>query len=121
MTSDNTREFDRMYLSDNCPKFSETIVLSLLTHYLKLAHPEIKHLISYADTSAGKTGTIYRAANYRFEKAIKADFYILPSGERIHPVTMWHRHRTRKKEVLEKIYPGIKKADGQQLKFVYDL
>lgn len=121
VTSDNTREFDRMYLSDNCPKFSETIVLSLLTHYLKLAHPEIKHLISYADTSAGKTGTIYRAGNYRFEKAIKADFYILPSGERVHPVTMWHRHKTRVWEVLQKIYPGIKKAEGSQLKFVYDL
>lgn len=121
ITSDNTREFDRMWLSDNMPKFSETIVLSLLSHYLRKAHPEIKHLISYADTSAGKTGTIYKAGNYRFEKAIKADFYILPSGERVHPVTMWHRHQTRKWSVLQGLYPGIKKANGEQLKFVLDL
>lgn len=119
--ADDTREFDRMYLSDVMPKFSETIVLSLLTHYLRKAYPQIKHLISYADTSAGKTGTIYRAGNYRFEGAIKADFYILPSGERVHPVTMWHRHKTRRWDVLEGIYPGIKKATGKQLKFVYDL
>lgn len=119
--ADDTREFDRMYLSDVMPKFSETIVLSLLTHYLRKAYPQIKHLISYADTSAGKTGTIYRAGNYRFEGAIKADFYILPDGERVHPVTMWHRHKTRVWEVLQKIYPGIKKAEGSQLKFVYDL
>ena len=121
LDSDDTREFDRMWLSDNCPKFSETIVLSLLVHYLKKAHPEIKHLISYADTSAGKTGTIYKAGNFRFEKAIKADFYILENGERVHPVTMWHRHRTRVWAVLQEIYPNIRKADVYQLKFVYDL
>ena len=118
---ENTREFDRMWLSDNMPKYSETITLSLLTHYLRMRHPEIKHLISYADTSAGKTGTIYKAGNYRLEEKLKADFYVLPDGERIHPVTMWHRHKTRVMDVLKKIYPGIKKADGYQLKFVKDL
>lgn len=117
----NTREFDRMWLSDNMPKYSETITLSLLTHYLRMRHPEIKHLISYADTSAGKTGTIYKAGNYRLEEKLKADFYVLPDGERIHPVTMWHRHKTRVMDVLKRIYPGIKKADGYQLKFVKDL
>ena len=103
------------------PKYSETITLSLLTHYLRERHPEIKHLISYADTSAGKTGTIYKAGNYRLESKLKADFYVLPDGERIHPVTMWHRHKTRVMGVLKKIYPGIRKADGYQLKFVKDL
>lgn len=117
----NTREFDRMWLSDNMPKYSETITLSLLRHYLRMKHPEIKHLISYADTSAGKTGTIYKAGNYRLEDKIKADFYVLPNGERIHPVTMWHRHKTRAMQTLKRIYPGIKKADGYQLKFVSDL
>lgn len=118
---ENTREFDRMWLSDKMPKYSETITLSLLTHYLRMRHPEIKHLISYADTSAGKTGTIYKAGNYRLYEKIKADFYVLPNGERIHPVTMWHRHKTRVMDVLKRIYPGIKKADGYQLKFVKDL
>lgn len=121
MTPDNTREFDRMWLSDAMPKFSETITLSLLHKFLQKRHPEIKHLISYSDTSAGKTGTIYKAANYRFDSAIKADFYILRNGERVHPVTMWHRHGTRAWDFLQKQYPGIRKAEGQQLKFIKDL
>lgn len=121
LEADSTREFDRMFLTDVPPKFSETIVLSLLIHYLKKVHPEIKHLISYADTSAGNNGTIYKAGNFKFIKKIKADFYILNNGERVHPVSMWHRHGTRKWEVLKSIYPDIKKADGFQLKFVYDL
>ena len=95
LNADKTREFDRMWLDDIMPKFSETIVISLLHHFLRKAHKEIKHLISYADTSAGMTGTIYRAASYRLVAELKADFYILANGERVHPVTMWHRHGTR--------------------------
>lgn len=118
---EDVREFDRMYLTDEMPKYSETICLSLLHHYLRRAHPEIKVLISYADTSVGNKGTIYKAANYELVGRIKADMYVLPNGERIHPVTMWHRHRTRCWSFLEKQYPGIKKAEGEQLKFIYKL
>ena len=119
--TDTTREFDRMWLSDDMPKFSETITLSLLHHFLRKAHPEVKTLISYADTSAGNKGTIYKAANYRLDAKIKADFYILESGERVHPVSMWHRHGTRSWEFLQKHYPNIRKADGYQLRFVFEL
>lgn len=112
------REFDRMWLSDEMPKYSETICLSLLHHYLKATHKEIKYLISYADTSIGNKGTIYKAANYELVDTLKADFYVLPSGERIHPVTMWHRHKTRKWSVISSLYEGIRKANGFQLKFL---
>lgn len=112
------REFDRMWLSDDMPRFSESICLSLLHHYLRATHKEIKYLISYADTSIGNTGTIYKAANYELIDTLKADFYVLPSGERIHPISMWHRHRTRTWEVISKIYPDIQKAEGCQLKFL---
>lgn len=118
---DEIREFDRMWLNDVMPKYSETIVLSLLHKYLKKRYPMIKVLISYSDTSVGNNGTIYRASNYELIDDIKADFYILPSGERVHPVTMWHRHKTRAWETLNQLYPGIKKADGRQLKFAYRL
>lgn len=116
---DEVREFDRMWLSDVMPKYSETIVLSLFHHYMRRAHPEVKVLISYADTSAGNTGTIYRAANYQLVDRLKADFYQLPSGERVHPVSMWHRHKTRAWDFLQRQYPGIVHIrDGEQLKFI---
>lgn len=121
MNSDEVREFDRMWLSDDMPKFSETITLSLLHKFLQKAYPQIKTLISYADTSAGNKGTIYKAANYKLVAELKADFYILANGERVHPVSMWHRHKTRAWNVMIELYPGIKKADGKQLKFIYNL
>jgi len=114
-------EFDRMWLSDIMPKFSETITLSLLHKFLKIRYKNLKALISYCDTSVGNKGTIYKAGNYKLIDELKADFYILENGERIHPVTMWHRHKTRKWNFLQKIYPNIKKANGKQLKFIYHL
>jgi hypothetical protein len=114
-------EFDRMWLSDIMPKYSETITLSLLHKFLKIRYKNLKALISYCDTSVGNNGTIYKAGNYKLIDELKADFYILENGERIHPVTMWHRHKTRKWEFLKKIYPKIKKANGKQLKFIYYL
>ena len=121
--SNEVREFDRMWLSDDMPKFSETITISLLHHYLRKVHPEIKHLISYADNSddVGNVGTIYKAANYRLVGKIKSDFYILESGERVHPITMWHRHKTRKWSFLIKQYPNIRKSQGYQMKYIFDL
>jgi hypothetical protein len=121
VTGENACEFDRMWLDDALPKFSETIVLSCLDHYLRVKYPSIKYLISYADGSTGRTGTIYKAANYKSLGSIKADFYILPSGERVHPVTMWHRHGTREWKTLQTIYPGIKKAEGRQYRFIRQL
>ena len=121
MLPESVREFDRMWLSDDMPKFSETICLSLLHNFLRAAHPEIKYLISYADTSVGNNGTIYKAANYKLVGQIKADFYILESGERVHPITMWHRHGSRAWSLMQSIYPRIRKADGFQLKFVIHL
>lgn len=118
---DEIREFDRMWLSDNMPKFSETITLSLLHLFLKSVYPSIKFLVSYADTSVGNNGTIYKAANYKLIDDIKADFYILQTGERVHPVTMWHRHKSRAWSLMKRLYPNIKKASGRQLKFMYKL
>ena len=114
-------EFDRMWLSDEMPKFSETITLSLLHKFLKLRYKDLKAVVSYSDTSVGNFGTIYKAANYKLIQQTKVDFYILETGERVHPVSMWHRHKTRAWEYLISKYKNIKKAEGYQLKFIYTL
>lgn len=119
LNPDEVREFDRMWLNDKMPKFSESITLSLLHKFLQNNYPKLKALISYSDTSVGNFGIIYKASNYEFLGDIKADFYILSNGERVHPVSMYHRHKSRAWALLQSLYPGIKKADGRQLKFIY--
>lgn len=116
-------EFDRMWLNDLMPKFSETITISLLHNFLKLKFKDLKAIISYSDNSedVNNTGVIYKASNYKLIDELKSDFYITEQGERIHPVSMWHRHKTRTWDFLQKQYPNIRKAKGNQLKFIYYL
>lgn len=111
----NWCEFDRMWLSDDLPKFSESRLISLLFFFLKFRFPNIKFVITYADESAGNSGIIYQATNAIEIEGKEVDFYILPNGERVHPVTMWHRHGTRTFATLEGIYPGIIRVRGNNV------
>ena len=53
---------------------------------------------------------------------VNVDFYQLSNGERIHPVSMWHRHKTRAIDFLKKEYPGIKHiTDEYQYRYLYIL
>lgn len=88
ITATNFCEFDRMWLSDELPKFSESRTIGSLLSYIKQVHPRIKFIITYADESAGNKGTIYKATNAIQLEPVQCDFYLLPDGERIHPVSM---------------------------------
>jgi len=123
ITKDNYCEFDRMWLSDELPKYAESQVISLLLSYLKQVYPRIKFVITYADGSVGNKGIIYKATNAKPIGKIPVDFYILTSGERVHPISMYHRHKTRAWAFLQKQYPNIKHVKGTeyQYKFLYIL
>ena len=114
-------EFDRMWLSDDMPKYSETCVIGLLHTWLRKAQPQIAVIRSWSDTGEGNQGTIYRAANYNYVRQVGNAFYLLPSGRKIHRVTLWHMHGTpgNRWDWLQQKYPGIKKLDGDQLLFEY--
>jgi hypothetical protein len=119
ITTDNYCEFDRMWLSDEMPKFSESQVISKLLKYIKKNYPKIKFIITYADGSAGNKGTIYQATNAIKLEPIMCDFYLLPDGERVHPVSMWHRHKTRAWDKMKELYPGIKHIKGTKDNPIY--
>ena len=116
-------EFDRMWLSDDMPKLSETCVIGLLHTWLRKARPEIRVIASWSDTSEGNFGTIYKAANYQYVKATPSPFYRLPWGRKVHRVSLWHWHgkQGNRWAWLQQRYPGIQKIEGDQLLFEYEL
>jgi len=122
ITKDNYCEFDRMWLSDELPKYSESQTIGILLSYLKNVYPKIKFVITYADGSAGNTGIIYQATNAISIGKVHVDFYLLASGERVHPVSMYHRHGTRAWKFLQDKYLGIKHIqDDWQYRYLYIL
>jgi hypothetical protein len=119
ITVDNYCEFDRMWLSDELPKNSESQTISKLLSHLKRNHKRIKFVITYADGSAGNKGVIYQATNAIRLPPIMCDFYVLSNGERVHPVSMWHRHKSRAWKLMQELYPGIKHIKGTKKSPLY--
>ncbi len=60
-----TWELSRLWIDDCVPRNAETWMIGKAIRYVRRNHREVKHIVSYADPSAGHTGTIYRAANFR--------------------------------------------------------
>lgn len=84
-----TWELARLYLLDDVPKNAETWLIAQSVKYIKRSHPEVKHLVSYADPSAGHKGTIYRAGNWRSDgrtdderKSPRCDYYDATTGKK---------------------------------------
>lgn len=119
ITLENHYEFDRMWLSDDLPKYSESQVIGLLLSYIKQVHKEIQFIITYADEAMGNTGVIYQATNAIYLGKHKTQFYILPNGERTHAVSLWHKYGTSTKEFLKK--EGITAQETYQHRYLYIL
>lgn len=82
-------ELARVYLLDNIPRNAETWLIGQSVKYIKRNHRDVKHLLSYADPSAGHSGTIYKAANWRLDgrtdderKTPRCDYYDERTGKK---------------------------------------
>ena len=71
-------EIKRLALSDDCPKNSESRVIAITLRLIRKSCPHILGVITYADTEAGHTGIIYRAAGFEYRglTAPKTDLFI---------------------------------------------
>lgn len=59
-----TWELARLYLLDEIPRNAETWLISESIRHIRRNRPDVEFLVSYADPSAGHSGTIYRASNW---------------------------------------------------------
>ena len=59
-----TWELARVYLLDEVPRNAETWLIAQSIKHIKRKFPDVQHLLSYADPSAGHTGVIYKAGNW---------------------------------------------------------
>lgn len=59
-------ELVRLWLSDVCPKNSESRVIAIALRMLFIANPHIEVVGAYADTVAGHVGTVYKASGWEF-------------------------------------------------------
>jgi hypothetical protein len=114
-------ELNRLWIDDELGMNSESKTISLCLKYVKQRKPELKWIISFADGMMGKVGTIYQATNFIYTGFRKdGGIWMTKDGERLHSVSLWHKHGTISRSVLEGIYgKPLYKVFGGQHRYFY--
>lgn len=100
-TDYNTLELIRLFSFDYCPKNTESYCISQSIKQLKIDLPEVKMLVSYADSSAGHIGYIYQSSNWIFIGTGSNERKIFIDGERQHRRSLYGKYGTSSIEVLK--------------------
>ena len=129
-------ELNRMAFDEVLPRNSESRAISMSIKLIKKNAPQIKWIVSFADGCSCGDGTIYRASNFVLTD-IKPNYnlVLLPSGEKIHKMTLESNPTTPRKELGGKSYyeitggkfdfkkyveyTGGKILAGYQLRYIY--
>jgi len=77
-------ELRRMVLDPSCPKNTASFFMAKIIKWLK-NNTKVDTVYSFADTSVGHQGTIYKAANFKFVKETPASIHVYWNGKRYHP------------------------------------
>lgn len=76
-------ELKRLCCIDNTPKNTESYFIGYTLRWLK-KNTTVKKVISYADSSFGHTGIIYKASNFEYLGTTQPGKVIIYKGERYH-------------------------------------
>ena len=119
--SDEYLELNRLWISDKLGKNAESNAISKSLKWVKQHKPNLKWIISFADGMMGKVGTIYQATNFVYTGYRKdGGIWMTKEGERLHSVSIWHKHKTINRGVLEGIYgKPLYKVFGGQHRYFY--
>lgn len=129
-------ELNRMAFDEYLPRNSESRCIGLSLRLIKKNAPQIKWVVSFADGCSCGDGTIYRASNFVLT-AIRPNHNLvqLPSGEKIHKITLESNPTCPRPELGGKCYYDVtggkfdfrkyvdavhgKVLVGYQLRYVY--
>lgn len=129
-------ELNRMAFDEKLPRNSESYCIGKSIRLIRKNAPQIKWIISFADGCSCGDGTIYRASNFVLTD-IKENKNLceLPTGEKIHKMTLESNPTTPRKELGGKSYYDVtggafafkkyvdyvhgKILTGYQLRYIY--
>ena len=101
-------ELNRMAFDEKLPRNSESYCIGKSIRLIRKNAPQVKWIISFADGCSCGDGTIYRASNFVLTD-IKENKNLceLPTGEKIHKMTLESNPTTPRKELGGKSYYDV--------------
>lgn len=104
-------ELSRFFVMDGTPKNTESYFLG---GALRLLHKSGFRgtIISFADTTEGHQGTIYKASNWKFDGYTSKNYHYEKDGTRIHKRQVWDRaKKNNQKESEQALLEGLTKVE----------
>jgi hypothetical protein len=92
---DQYLELNRMWLSDNAPRNTESRALSHSFKYIRGKFPKVKWIQSFADERCGGLGIVYQACSFNFYGEHVSDFWEY-KGEIFHNIEMTLKPGTKR-------------------------
>jgi hypothetical protein len=120
--SDEYLELNRLWIDDELGANAESKSISLCLKWVKKNNPKIKWIISFADGMMGKVGTIYQATNFIYTgfSTTSNGLWLSKEGNRMHNVSLWHKHGKTDRKLLESIYgTPLYLVRGGQYRYFY--
>lgn len=118
-------ELDRLCIHPSYHKKNfASWILARVAKFIKLDHPEVTTLVSFADPEAGHDGTVYKAANWtELGKTSRSFVYVDADGRKLHKKTVYNAAKSRRmKEAEYAAAMGLRRSYTlPKIKFVYDL
>ena len=100
-------ELNRMWLSDLCPRNSESRAIGFALAYVRRAMPHVRWVQSFADERCGRLGVVYQASNFLYVGCHDTEFYEL-DGEWFHKLLVTAKRKGGERGVT--IRAGLDRA-----------
>lgn len=113
-------ELKRLACIENTPKNTESFFIGAALRWL-VYNTDVTHILSYADSNQGHTGTIYKASNFRYlgETPRSSNCMTLHKGELIPTRTAYNKRMPIYKEIQEHRKAGTTKNVYLKPKHIY--
>ena len=123
---DELIELRRLCCIDDTPKNTESYFIGNTLRWLK-RNTDIKRVVSYADTTYGHNGTIYKASNFIHCGMTATGRVIIYKGKRFHDKTIRTKYKGKLKPFAVKIKEALMRGDAKYVKtqgkhiYIYEL
>lgn len=104
-------ELRRLCCIDDTPKNTESFFIGHTLRYLK-KHTKLKTVISYADSTYGHSGVIYKASNFKLFGMTKPGKVIMFENKRYHDKTIRTFYNGKLKPYCEKIKQALETGEA---------
>jgi len=109
---DGLLELKRLVCIDDTPKNTESYFIGWTLRWLK-RNTTLDMIISYADTTYGHEGVIYKATNFKFMGQTSPGRVIMYKGKRYHDKTIRAKHNGNYKKFALEVRKALENGEAE--------